>query len=158
MLATSTRQSAEKSARVDLSEVSARVGEILNRRPAVGFAVGVVRGGRLELFDAHGVADIASKTLITEDTAFRIASITKTFTAIAVMQLCEKGLVQLDAPANNYLRALPIDSRRPLLPPGNGGASAYPYVRCPRGPASLGCAQARLRRKRENGRAATAVG
>jgi CubicO group peptidase (beta-lactamase class C family) len=36
---------------------------------------------------------------------FRIASITKTFTAIAVMQLCEQGLVDLDAPANDYLRA-----------------------------------------------------
>ena len=36
---------------------------------------------------------------------FRIASITKTFTAIAVMQLWEQGLVDLDAPANDYLRA-----------------------------------------------------
>jgi CubicO group peptidase (beta-lactamase class C family) len=95
----------EAASGIEMSEVKARVGAILNRRPAVGFAVGVVRDGRLDLFEAHGIADIASKTPITEDTGFRIASITKTFTAIAVMQLQEQGLVDLDAPANDYLRA-----------------------------------------------------
>ncbi|HZS88058.1 MAG TPA: serine hydrolase domain-containing protein [Chloroflexota bacterium] len=86
-------------------EMEARVREILNRWPAVGLAVGVVRDGRLAFFHGHGLADIASQTPITEDTVFRIASITKTFTAIAVMQLWEQGLVDLDVPANDYLRA-----------------------------------------------------
>lgn len=86
-------------------QIRARVDEILSRRPAVGLAVGVVRDGRLELFHGHGLADIASNTPITEDTAFRVASITKLFTAVAVMQLCEHGLVDLDAPATDYLRA-----------------------------------------------------
>jgi CubicO group peptidase (beta-lactamase class C family) len=89
----------------DELELQARVGEILNRRPAVGLAVGVVRDGRLDFFHGYGVADIASKTPIAEDTVFRIASITKTFTAIAVMQLWERRLIDLDAPANDYLRA-----------------------------------------------------
>jgi CubicO group peptidase (beta-lactamase class C family) len=83
----------------------ARVDEILDRRPAVGLAVGVVRDGRLESFIGHGVADAAAGRPITEDTVFRIASISKTITAIAVMQLWEQGLVDLDAPATDYLRA-----------------------------------------------------
>jgi CubicO group peptidase (beta-lactamase class C family) len=91
--------------RVPDPELTARVREILNRRPAVGLALGVVRGGSLEFFHGHGLADVASKAPITEDTVFRIGSITKTFTAIAVMQLWEQGLVDLDAPANHYLRA-----------------------------------------------------
>jgi CubicO group peptidase (beta-lactamase class C family) len=86
-------------------EMRARVDGILNRRPAVGLAVGVVRDGSLEFFFGHGVADVASNTPITEDTVFRVGSLTKTFTAIAVMQLWEQGLVDLDAPANDYLRA-----------------------------------------------------
>lgn len=90
---------------VDEPEMKARVNEILNRWPAVGLAVGVVRNGSLEFFFGHGLADIGSNTPITEDTVFRIASITKTFTAIAVMQLWEQGLIDLDAPANDYLRA-----------------------------------------------------
>ena len=90
---------------VDALEMKARVSEILNRHPAVGLAVGVVRNGRLEFFHGHGLDDIVSKAPITEDTVFRIASITKTFTAIAVMQLWEQGTIDLDAPANDYLRA-----------------------------------------------------
>jgi CubicO group peptidase (beta-lactamase class C family) len=85
--------------------MEARIREILNRWPAVGLAVGMVRNGRLEFFHGYGLADIASQTPITEDTVFRIASITKTFTAIAVLKLWEQGLVDLDAPANDYLRS-----------------------------------------------------
>jgi CubicO group peptidase (beta-lactamase class C family) len=85
--------------------MKARVNGILNRWPAVGLAVGVVRNGRLEFFHGQGLADVASNAPVTEDTVFRIASVTKTFTAIAVMQLSEQGLVDLDAPANHYLRA-----------------------------------------------------
>jgi CubicO group peptidase (beta-lactamase class C family) len=90
---------------VDEREMRARVDGILNRWPAVGLAVGVIRDGSLDFFHGHGLADIASKTPVTADTVFRIASITKTFTAIAVMQLREQGLIDLDAPANDYLRA-----------------------------------------------------
>jgi len=92
---------------VDEREVRAWVDGVLNRWAAVGLAVGVVRDGSLQ-FHGHGVADIASRTPVTEDTVFRIASITKTFTAIAVMQLWERGLLDLDAPADRYLRAYPL--------------------------------------------------
>jgi CubicO group peptidase (beta-lactamase class C family) len=91
-------------AAVDELQMKARVSEILNRWPAVGLAMGVVRDGSLEFFHGHGVADIASNTPITQDTVFRVGSLTKTFTAIAVLQLWEQGLVDLDAPANHYLR------------------------------------------------------
>jgi CubicO group peptidase (beta-lactamase class C family) len=66
--------------------------------------VGVVRNGSLEWFYGHGLADIATNRRVAEDTVFRIASISKTFTAIAAMQLWERGLVDLDAPASEYLR------------------------------------------------------
>jgi CubicO group peptidase (beta-lactamase class C family) len=91
--------------RASVPDLDAFVREILNRHPAVGLALGVVADGHLVSFSGRGFADIASRTPITEDTVFRIASITKTFTAIAVMQLWERGLVDLDAPATEYLRA-----------------------------------------------------
>jgi CubicO group peptidase (beta-lactamase class C family) len=96
---------AARLAGIDEVVLKARVAGILNRWPAVGLAVGVVRDGRLQFFEGLGLADIASDTPVSEDTVFRIASVTKTFTAIAVMQLRERGLVDLDAPANDYLRA-----------------------------------------------------
>jgi CubicO group peptidase (beta-lactamase class C family) len=89
----------------DELELQGRIDGILNRHPAVGLAVGVVRNGCLECFSGHGLADIASNTPVTKDTVFRIGSVTKTFTAVAVLQLWEQGLVDLDAPANAYLRA-----------------------------------------------------
>ena len=67
--------------------------------------MGVIRGEGLESFRSHGVANIESATPVTEDTVFRIGSITKTFTAVALMQLWEQGLIDLDTPANDYLRA-----------------------------------------------------
>ncbi|HKP99791.1 MAG TPA: serine hydrolase domain-containing protein [Actinomycetes bacterium] len=90
---------------IDELELKGRINGILSRHPAVGLAVGVICNGRLELFHGHGLADIASNTPVTQDTVFRIGSVTKTFTAVAVLQLCEQGLVDLDAPANDYLRA-----------------------------------------------------
>lgn len=84
-------------------QMAAKVDEILNRWPAAGVAVGVVRPGVPFWFHGHGVADVGENTPVTQDTVFRIASITKTFTAIAIMQLWEQGLVDLDAPANDYL-------------------------------------------------------
>ena len=89
---------------MDELAMSTRVGAVLNRWPTAGLAVGVVRDGSLAWFHGHGVADIASGTTVDPDTVFRIASISKTLTAIAVMQLSEQGLVDLDAPANDYLR------------------------------------------------------
>ena len=90
---------------IDQLQIEGSVDRILNRWPAVGLALGVVRDGSLEFFSGHGFANIESATPVTEDTVFRIGSITKTFTAIAVMQLWERGLVDLDAAANDYLRA-----------------------------------------------------
>jgi CubicO group peptidase (beta-lactamase class C family) len=114
---TQRRGAVDHSPRIDEDELDARVVEILNRRAAVGLAVGVVREGRLAFFSGHGLAEIASGTPITEDTVFRIGSITKTFTAVAVMQLWEQGLIDLDAPANNYLRAFRLIPARPGFRP-----------------------------------------
>jgi CubicO group peptidase (beta-lactamase class C family) len=103
----------------DEGELHAHVARILNRRPAVGLAVGAVRDGRLAFFHAHGAADIATHAPITEDTVFRIASISKTFTAIAVMQLWERGLLDLDGPANDALRAFRLIPAEPSHRPAS---------------------------------------
>ena len=90
---------------IDEPELDTRVAEVLHRWPVAGLAVGVVRGGSLAWFRGHGVADIESGAPVGKDTVFRIDSLTKTMTAVAVMQLWEQGLVDIDAPAGGYLRA-----------------------------------------------------
>jgi CubicO group peptidase (beta-lactamase class C family) len=105
------------SPRIDEAGLKTRAAEILDRWPSAGVAAGVVRGGSLEWFLGHGVADTESSEPITQDTVFRIGSITKTFTAIAVMQLSEQGLVDLDAPAGDYLRYLRLVPARASFRP-----------------------------------------
>jgi CubicO group peptidase (beta-lactamase class C family) len=104
-------------ASVDEPEMKTKVAKVLNRLPACGLAVGVIRNGSFEWFYGHGVSDRESNTPVTEDTVFRIGSITKTFTAIAVMQLWEQELLDLDAPANNYLRAYQLIPANPAFRP-----------------------------------------
>ena len=59
---------------IDTVEMRVKVGAALNRWPTVGLAMGVVRNGSLEQFLGHGLADIASRTPVTEDTVFRVGS------------------------------------------------------------------------------------
>src|SRR5512134_448493 len=86
---------------------------VLNRWPVAGLAVGVVRDGELAWFHGHGVAEVESGRPVDEDTVFRIGSITKTMTAVAVMQLVEQGVLDLDAPAAGYLRGYSLRPARP---------------------------------------------
>ncbi|HXZ70680.1 MAG TPA: serine hydrolase domain-containing protein [Streptosporangiaceae bacterium] len=104
-------------ASIDEHALTARVGQVLNRWPVAGLAVGVIRGGSLAWFYGHGVADLGSGMPVGPDTVFRIASVTKTITAVAVMQLQEQGLVDLDAPASRYLRAFGLIPARPGFGP-----------------------------------------
>lgn len=75
---------------------------------------------------AAGVRDTRSGAPMTVDTVFRIASMTKAITAVAVLQLVEQGLVGLDTPVGDVL---PAFDRLPLLV---GFAGDEPVLRSPR--------------------------
>ncbi len=105
------------SAPINEVDLKLEVTDVLDRWPSAGLAVVLVRDGSVEWFLCHGVADVETKEPIAEDTVFRIGSITKTFTAIAVMRLCEQGLVDLDAPANAYLRTFRLIPAKPRFRP-----------------------------------------
>jgi CubicO group peptidase (beta-lactamase class C family) len=55
---------------------------------------------------AFGVADVATGRPLARDTLFRIASMTKPITSVALMQLVEQGKIALDDPAEKYLPGL----------------------------------------------------
>jgi CubicO group peptidase (beta-lactamase class C family) len=74
-----------------------------------GLAVSVVRGDALLLARGYGLADIAEgRPVDPETTLFRIGSVSKTFTWTAVMMLAERGLLDLDADVNTYLREIHV--------------------------------------------------
>ena len=65
--------------------------ETFNEHTLAGLALGVVRDGALEHFTGLGLADADAGRPVERDTVFRIGSISKTMTAVAVMQLVEEG-------------------------------------------------------------------
>ena len=68
-----------------------------------GIAVGVVNDQQLVWTSGFGFADIKAKVPMTAATKFRMASHSKLFTAIAIMQLREEGKLRLDDPVSKYL-------------------------------------------------------
>jgi len=71
-----------------------------------GAAAGVVHGDALVWSAGVGFADIAARRVPDASTLYRIASITKTFTGTAIMQLRDEGLLHLDDPAVVHLPEL----------------------------------------------------
>jgi D-alanyl-D-alanine carboxypeptidase len=58
-----------------------------------------------------GMADVKTRRAVTPDTAFPVASISKTFTSALILDLIADGTLALDASARSYIPSLPIDKR-----------------------------------------------
>jgi CubicO group peptidase (beta-lactamase class C family) len=76
----------------------------LQNRDMAGAAISIVKDGQVLLAKGYGFADFAAKKPVVADkTLFRPGSISKVFTATAVMQLVEQGKLDLDRDVNDYL-------------------------------------------------------
>lgn len=76
-----------------------------------GAVVLIARGDTILYRKARGMADIELGVPLKPDQVFRIASITKSFTAALLVQMAARGEVALDAPAIRYLPDVPLDPR-----------------------------------------------
>lgn len=76
-----------------------------------GVAVGVWANGR-EIYACHGVTSIENPLPVDRNTLFLLGSVTKTFTATAMMRLVAEGRVDLDAPARWYVPELVLADER----------------------------------------------
>lgn len=68
-----------------------------------GAALGIVKGNEIFHIATYGEADRKENRPVTASTPFKIGSTSKSFTALAVMQLVEQGKVELDAPVQRYI-------------------------------------------------------
>lgn len=78
----------------------------LKESGATGLAVGIVLEGELVYARGFGVQDVPNGLPIDQDSVFRIASLTKSFTALSVLKLRDEGKVSLEEPAERYLPEL----------------------------------------------------
>jgi methyl acetate hydrolase len=70
-----------------------------------GLVAAVTNGDRILYLEAFGKRDVAKGAPMSRDTVFRIASMTKPVTSLAIMMLYEQGKLRLDDPASQYLPA-----------------------------------------------------
>ena len=75
----------------------------MKARRIPGLALAVVRNGTVTKIQGYGVANLEHDVPVTPDTVFELASVSKQFTATAIMLLVEAGKVQLDEPILTYL-------------------------------------------------------
>ena len=90
-----------------------------------GAAWGVIVDGRLVHSGAVGVRDAETKAPVDANTVFRIASMTKSFTALAILKLRDDGKLSLDDPAERYVPELKALTYR-----HHGLAAASPSATC----------------------------
>src|SRR3954465_13523325 len=90
----------------DGAAIDAVLRAAIERKDVPGVVALVVNRDRVLYQGAFGVADVSSGRELTLDALFRIASMTKPITSLALMQLVEQGKLRLDDPAEKYLPEL----------------------------------------------------
>jgi CubicO group peptidase (beta-lactamase class C family) len=99
-----------------LNSVEERIRQLLDKHRVVGLAASVIREGRKIWSGGYGWANIARRIPVTEHTVFRIASVSKTVVATAVMQLVEKGLCGIDQDVGDLLGFPVRNPNHPKIP------------------------------------------
>lgn len=122
------------------SNPRAEIDRILAQQKAFSGTVLVARNGRPIYQRSQGLADRTFDIRIKNGTRFRIASVTKAFTSVLILQLVEEGRLRLDEPIQTYLPKFPgeggdrITIRQLLnhtsgLPNPDAGIKSYPAAR-----------------------------
>ena len=108
--ASTPAQFADTNRRAKLSSAFAAIDRVFTdfatRQHVPGAAWGIVIDGELAHSGAHGFRDLATKSRVNADTVFRIASMTKSFTAMSILKLRDEGKLSLDDPAERYVPEL----------------------------------------------------
>lgn len=89
-----------------LNSISKFVNDYVSEGKLSGVSTMIARHGQIISSEQHGMADIAAQKPIKEDTIFRIYSMTKPITSVAIMMLYEKGKFALDDPVGRFIPEL----------------------------------------------------
>src|SRR5207253_5928413 len=100
--------SQKRSAQVTQTEkIDAYITQQMQARHIPGLALAVVEDGQVTLRKAYGIANLETDTPVKTGSIFHVASVTKQFTAAAIMMLVEEGKVRLDDSIITYLNPVP---------------------------------------------------
>jgi len=88
-----------------IAAVDALAAEALQRGPIAGLSIAIFEHGKAVLATGYGSADVETGVAATADTSYPIASVTKHFTAGAVLRLADQGRLSLDDPLSRFFPA-----------------------------------------------------
>jgi len=95
-----------------LGKVDSIVVNKMNQYDIPGLSIGLVRNDSIIYSNGYGVRNIGNKDLVTENTIFHTASISKLFTAVATMKLIEQEMITLDGKLVDILPELKYEDNR----------------------------------------------
>ena len=106
-----------------LSRIDKVMEKHIAQQKIAGGVILIARYGKIAYLRAHGMMDVEAEKPMAPDTIFRIASMTKQITSVAVMMLYEEGHFQLHEPVSNFI---PAFKEMLVLPPEDAEDSAAP--------------------------------
>lgn len=86
--------------------------DFMDNETIQGLAIGVVYKNEVIYTKGFGVKNVETKELVTEKSLFHMASVSKTFVATGIMQLVQRGKINLDAPLVDYLPYFKLQDER----------------------------------------------
>ncbi len=96
-----------------IQQAQDNIGQIMQKHHVAGLSVAVVKKGKIVYTHSFGMKDIESKIPLTDDCLFRIASISKSFSATSIMQLAEAKKLSLD---DDVSKLIGFSVRNPRFP------------------------------------------
>ena len=115
------------------SKCLTRISNMMQRHIDAGEISGgvtvVARRGRIAHFEAHGATDMETQTPTAKDSVFRIASMTKVVTGVAVMMMVEEGKLRINDPVSGFIpefKHLKVAVERPGQGPPSGDDDESP--------------------------------
>ena len=115
---------------MDTQEIQRTIDAYIQNQELAGGALLVRRDEEVLYENTFGYSNIAARQAIARDSLYRLMSMTKPITAVAVMQLAEQGKIELDAPLNHYLHGFTamrvVDDKRYAYHEGMNALSLLP--------------------------------
>ena len=99
--------------KTQVAKAEAGIKEVMDSSNVVGFSVAVVKHHKIIYTHSFGLKDIEKNIPLTDNSIFRIASISKSFTATSIMQLVEAGKLSLD---DDFSKLVGFQVRNPKFP------------------------------------------
>jgi CubicO group peptidase (beta-lactamase class C family) len=107
-----------------------RIGEAVDRSIKAGNVAGAVtlvaRRGKIAHFEAQGVMDVDTKKPMAKDNLFRLASMSKPLTGVAIMMLVEEGKIRLTDPVSRFIPEFANLNKVAVARPGPQGVPSGP--------------------------------